>query len=59
MELLLAERGIVVSHESIRQWCLKFGADFARKLHRRRAKPGDTWHLAEVFLSSSLALHAA
>lgn len=36
--------------ESIRQWCLKFGADFARKLRRRRPKPGDTWHLDEVFL---------
>ncbi|CAA9514539.1 MAG: hypothetical protein AVDCRST_MAG62-728 [uncultured Sphingomonas sp.] len=32
VELILAERGIVVSHESIRQWCLKFGGDFAAKL---------------------------
>ena len=31
VELILAERGITVSHESIRQWCLKFGADFTRK----------------------------
>jgi putative transposase len=30
VELILAERGIVVTHESIRHWCLKFGADFAR-----------------------------
>ena len=50
VELLLAERGITVSHESIRQWCLKFGADFARKVRQRRPKPGDTWHLDEVFL---------
>src|SRR4051812_8055875 len=50
VELLLAERGITVTHETIRQWCLKFGADFARKLRRRRPKPGDTWHLDEVFL---------
>src|SRR3954449_12376749 len=47
VELILAERGIVVSHESIRQWCFKFGADFARKLRQRRPKPGDTWHLDE------------
>ena len=43
VELILAERGISVSHESIRQWCLKFGADFARKLRsagRSRATPG-------------------
>ena len=50
VELILAERGIVVSHESIRQWCLKFGSGFARRLRRRRPKPGDTWHLDEVFL---------
>src|SRR4051812_17046948 len=50
VELLLAERGITASHESIRQWCLKFGADFARKLRRRRPKPGDTWHLDEVLI---------
>ena len=50
VELILSERGITVSHESIRQWCLKFGADFARKLRQRRPKPGDTWHLDEVFL---------
>src|SRR6476659_5169454 len=36
VELILAERGIVVTHESIRHWCLKFGAEFARKLRRRR-----------------------
>jgi len=50
VELILAERGIAVTHESIRRWCTKFGADFARKLRRRRSKPGDTWHLDEVFI---------
>src|SRR3954447_25920158 len=50
VELLLAERGITVTHESIRRWCLKFGADFAGKLRRRRPKPGGTWHLDEIFL---------
>jgi len=42
VELILAERGIVVTHESIRHWCLKFGSDFARRLRRRRPQPGDT-----------------
>ena len=46
----LAERGIVVTHESIRHWCLKLGAEFARRLRRRRPQPGDTWHLEEVFI---------
>ena len=50
IELILAERGIVVSHESIRRWCLRFGADFAAKLRKRRPRPGDVWHLDEVFL---------
>jgi putative transposase len=50
VELLLAERGVIVSYESVRRWCLKFGRSFADKLRRRRPRPGDTWHLDEVFL---------
>ena len=49
-ELLLAERGVIVSYESVRRWCLKFGRSFADKLRRRRPRPGDIWHLDEVFL---------
>ena len=56
VELILAERGIVVTHESVRRWCLKFGGDFARKL-RRRPKPGDTWHMDEVFIRIRGELH--
>jgi putative transposase len=37
LELILAERGILVTLESIRHWCLKFGADFARRLRLRAA----------------------
>ena len=50
VELILAERGIVVTHESIRLWGLKFGAEFAGRLRKRRPRPGDTWHLDEVFV---------
>jgi putative transposase len=57
VELILAERGITVTHESIRQWGLMFGADFARKLRQRRPMPGDTWHLDEVFLRISGVRH--
>jgi putative transposase len=57
VELILAERGILVTHESIRHWCLKFGADFARRLRRRRPQPGDTWHLDEVFIRIRGVLH--
>ena len=51
MQELLCERGIDVTHEAIRQWCLKFGQDYANQLKRRRAQPGDKWHLDEVFLT--------
>ncbi len=42
VELILAERGIIVSYESIRCWCQRFGAEFAGRVRRRRPKPGDT-----------------
>jgi hypothetical protein len=48
---LLFERGIDVTHEAIRQWCLKFGQDYANQLKHRRAQPDDTWHLDEVDLT--------
>jgi putative transposase len=57
VELILAERGVVVTHESVRLWCRKFGGDFASKLRRRRPRPGDTWHLDEVFIRISGVLH--
>src|SRR5690348_14700813 len=57
VELILAERGIMVTHESIRCWCQRFGADFARRLRRRRPKPGDAWHLDEVLLRINGELH--
>lgn len=47
VELLLAEQRIGVSHESIRQGCLKFGSYIAQKFRRRRSK-GSIWHLDEV-----------
>jgi putative transposase len=50
VEELLAERGIVVTYETVRQWCLKFGKQYANQLRRRRPKTGDKWHLDEVFL---------
>src|ERR687896_1268434 len=48
---LLFERGINVTYEAIRQWCRKFGQDYANRLRRRRPKPGDKWHWDEVFLT--------
>ena len=48
---MLLVRGIVVTYRAIRQWCLKFGQDHTNQLRRRRPKPGDKWHLDEVFLT--------
>jgi putative transposase len=50
VEDLLAERGIIVSYETIRIWCRKFGPGYARKLKRRQGHLGDSWHLDEVFI---------
>ena len=51
VEDLLAERGVTVSYEAIRLWCLKFGPEYARGLKRRQGRLGDTWHLDEVFVT--------
>ena len=54
VEELLAERGIIVTYESIRPWCQKFGPDYARKLKQRQGRLGDTWHIDEVFVTCAL-----
>ena len=51
VEELLAERGITVSHESIRRWVLTFGPAIARRLRARRPKPHSRWHLDEMAVS--------
>src|SRR4051812_28680862 len=48
VEELLAARGITVSHETVRQWALEFGQDFANRIRRRLPRPGNKWHLDEV-----------
>jgi putative transposase len=48
IEDLLAERGITVSHESIRLWCIKFGAIYTRRLKRKHRGYGDTFYIDEV-----------
>ncbi len=50
VEELFGKRGIVVSYETIRQWCRKFGPKYARKLKRRQGRLGDIWYLDEVFV---------
>ena len=50
IEDLLAERGVTVSHESMRLWCIQFGSEFARRLRRKHRGFGDTFYVDEVFV---------
>jgi len=47
---MAAERGVTVTYESVREWCLKFGGAYAKRMRSRSPRPGDRWHLDEVFL---------
>ncbi len=53
VEELMFERGVLLTYETVRNWCTKFSQDYANKLKRRRPQPGDKWHLDEVFLTIS------
>ncbi len=50
IEDLLAVRGIVVSYESVRLWCNKFGPRYARRLKHRHQGFADTFFIDEVFV---------
>jgi transposase-like protein len=50
-------RGVAVTCETIRSWCAKFGPDYAARLPRRRPRPGDKWHLDEVFVTINDTTH--
>ena len=53
VEELMLQRGVIVSYETIRRWCAKFGQAYANGLRRRRPRPGDKWHLDEVFVRAN------
>ena len=57
VEEMLAMRGVSLSYETVREWCLKFGQAYANGLRRRSPRPGDRWHLDEVFLKINGQLH--
>ncbi len=57
VEELLAERGVVLTYETVRQWCQKFGQGYAKTLRQRRPQPGDKWPLDEVFISINGVQH--
>ena len=57
VEELLAARGIIVSHETVRPWARKFGQQFNNRIPRRLPRVGDKWHLDEVVLKIAGVKH--
>ena len=57
VEEMLAARGITLSHETVRQWGLKFGQAFANQIRRRLPGAGDKWHLDEVVVKIAGVKH--
>src|SRR3954468_22317138 len=57
VEEMLAGRGIIVSHETVRQWALRFGQEFAQPVRRRLPQAGDKWHLDEVAIRTAGVQH--
>ncbi len=57
IEDLLAERGIIVSREAIRLWCIKFGPIYTRRLKRKHGGFGDTFFIDEVFVKINGTQH--
>ena len=57
IEEMLAMRGVILTYETVREWCLKFGQTYANDLRRRSPRPGDRWHLDEVFLKINGRIH--
>jgi putative transposase len=53
VEELMFERGVVVSYETIRRWCLKFGSAIAADFRRRRPQPKGTWQLDEMRITTN------
>src|SRR4051812_18542399 len=54
---LMPSNLMTLSHETIRQWGLKFGREFANIIQRRLPRPGDKWHLDEVVLKIAGKTH--
>ncbi len=50
IEEIMAVRGVTFTYETIRHWCRKFGQTYANGLRRRTPRPGDRWHMDEVFI---------
>ena len=58
VEDLLAARGVIVSHQTMRLWAEKFSRHFANDIRKRSAgRLGDKWHLDKVVVLAALCRH--
>ena len=53
----VSDARVSLSYETVREWCLKFGQTYANALRHKSPRPGDRWHLDEVFLKINGRLH--
>ena len=51
VEELMAQRGVVVTYETVRAWAEKFGRAYAKRLRYRAGSAGDQWFLDEMFVT--------
>jgi len=51
VEDMLAYKGIIVTHKTIREWVMKFERDYTNRFRRRTPRLGDKWHLDEVVIT--------
>ena len=51
LEDLLAERGVIVSRETVRLWNNRFGRYVAHCIRKERPRPNDKWHMDEVVIT--------
>jgi putative transposase len=50
VEEMMSSRGVSLTYETVRDWCLKFSQTYANGLRHRSPRPGDRRHLGKVFL---------
>ena len=56
IEELLFEHGVIVTYDTVRRWCDKFGTGFSHRVKTVRREPGTTWHLDEVLVMHATSL---
>ena len=50
VEEIMVSRGVDVTYESVRQWCLRFGQEYANRIRAKERREGYIWHFDEVFI---------